>query len=71
MGFILWGSMGALGLGGALFFLPKGLLLYLNEKDNEKMISDLKTLYHAMEIQIGLSVGAAVCSRPRSGRGCP
>lgn len=56
MGFILWGSMGALGLGGALFFLPKGLLLYLNEKDNEKMISDLKTLYHAMEIQIGAGV---------------
>lgn len=46
------------GLGGAvgLFFLPVLLLDYLNRRDNERMLPELKLVYHALEIQIQAGV---------------
>ncbi len=35
-----------------LYFLPVLLLVYLNNRDNEKLLPELKLIYHAMEIQI-------------------
>ena len=37
--------------GVTLFFLPNGLVLYMNGKDNLKMLPDLKHMYHSLEIQ--------------------
>ena len=39
-----------------LFFLPGGLLMYLNGKDNERLLPELKLVYHALEIQIRAGV---------------
>lgn len=39
-----------------LFFLPDGMLLYLNSRDNEKLLPELKLVYHALEIQIRAGV---------------
>lgn len=39
-----------------LFFLPGWLLIYLNGKDNEKLLPELKMVYHALEIQIRAGV---------------
>lgn len=39
-----------------LFSLPDCLLLYLNGKDNEKLLPELKLVYHALEIQIRAGV---------------
>lgn len=39
-----------------LFFLPGWLLQYLNGKDNEKLLPELKLVYHALEIQIRAGV---------------
>lgn len=39
-----------------LFFLPGGLLVYLNGKDNERLLPELKLVYHALEIQIRAGV---------------
>ena len=39
-----------------LYFLPDGLLLYCNGKDNERMLPELKLVYHALEIQIRAGV---------------
>ncbi len=39
-----------------LFFLPEWLLLYLNGRDNEKLLPELKLVYHALEIQIRAGV---------------
>lgn len=40
-------------LGGVcLFFLPGLLLTYLNRKDNERLLPEIKLVYHALEIQI-------------------
>ena len=39
-----------------LFFLPGWLLLYLNGKDNERLLPELKMVYHALEIQIRAGV---------------
>ena len=33
------------------FFLPPGLLYYLNRRDNLNMLSDVKHVYHSLEIQ--------------------
>ncbi|MDE6924877.1 MAG: type II secretion system F family protein [Acetatifactor sp.] len=46
------------GTGGmaALFFLPVLLLDYLNRMDNERMLPELKLVYHALEIQIQAGV---------------
>lgn len=38
------------------FWLPKFLLCYLNSRDNEKMLPELKLLYHALAIQIKAGV---------------
>ena len=35
-----------------LFFLPGILLMYLNSRDNERLLPELKLVYHALEIQI-------------------
>lgn len=40
----------------ALFFLPGWLLLYLNGRDNERLLPELKLVYHALEIQIRAGV---------------
>lgn len=39
-----------------LFFLPTWLLLYLNSRDNERLLPELKLVYHALEIQIRAGV---------------
>lgn len=46
------------GIGGlvCLFFLPVLLLDYLNRRDNEKLLPELKLVYHALEIQIQAGV---------------
>lgn len=41
---------------GVLGFLPHFLLEYLNRRDNEKMLSEIKLVYHALEIQIRAGV---------------
>ncbi len=62
--------LGALGMGcffpvspgwgvlamGALGFLPRLLLEHLNRKDNERMLPEIKLVYHALEIQIQAGV---------------
>lgn len=48
--FLLAPSYGILA-GAALFFLPSGLVLYMNGKDNLRMLPDLKHMYHSLEIQ--------------------
>lgn len=40
----------------ALFFAPGGLLYWLNRRDNERMLPELKLIYHALEIQIRAGV---------------
>ncbi len=42
--------------GGLAFLLPKWLLRYLNQRDNERMLPELKLIYHALEIQIRAGV---------------
>lgn len=42
-----------------LFCLPSWLLNYLNKKDNEKLLPELKLVYHALEIQIRAGVYVA------------
>lgn len=39
-----------------LFFLPNMLLVYLNGRDNERLLPELKLVYHALEIQIRAGV---------------
>lgn len=39
-----------------LAFLPVLLLYYLNKRDNEKLLPELKLMYHALEIQIRAGV---------------
>ncbi len=47
---------GSLIVGGILFLLPNGLLIYLNGKDNERLLPELKLIYNAMELQIKAGV---------------
>ena len=42
--------------GVILYFMPPGLLLYLNYQDNQRLLPELKLVYHAMEIQIRAGV---------------
>lgn len=54
-GLLLLGNFApGMGLLGAvlLFFLPEWLLMYLNKRDNMRMLSEIKLVYHALEIQI-------------------
>ncbi len=39
-----------------LFFLPSLLLQYMNNQDNERLLPELKLIYHALEIQIRAGV---------------
>lgn len=39
-----------------LFFLPSGLLVYLNGRDNERMLPELKLVFHGLELQIRAGV---------------
>lgn len=39
-----------------LFFLPVWMLSYLNKKDNERLLPELKLVYHSLEIQIKAGV---------------
>lgn len=45
-----------LAAGVFLFFLPGWLLVYLNGRDNERLLPELKMVYHALEIQIRAGV---------------
>jgi len=38
------------------YFLPAWLLLYLNNRDNERLLPELKLVYHALELQIRAGV---------------
>lgn len=46
----------ALAACAGLYYLPVWLLMYLNGKDNEKLLPELKLVYHALEIQIRAGV---------------
>lgn len=48
-------ELGLLG-GAALFFVPSGMLAYLNHQDNQRLLPELKLVYHAMELQIKAGV---------------
>lgn len=52
-GVSIWAGAGG---AAALFFLPALLLDYLNRRDNERMLPELKLVYHALEIQIQAGV---------------
>lgn len=39
-----------------LFFIPGWLLIYLNKKDNQELLPEIKLVYHALEIQIRAGV---------------
>ncbi|MDE7354092.1 MAG: type II secretion system F family protein [Acetatifactor sp.] len=39
-----------------LYFTPVWMLIYLNRQDNEKLLPELKLVYHALEIQIRAGV---------------
>ena len=39
-----------------LFFMPDILLLYLDKKDNEQLLPEIKLVYHALQIQIQAGV---------------
>lgn len=54
VGAISW--KGGLVTAVTLFFLPGGLLMYLNGRDNERLLPELKLVYHALEIQIRAGV---------------
>lgn len=58
-GLAVLGSFGTgYGLGAfiGLFFLPSLLLGYMNKRDNERLLPELKLVYHALEIQIRAGV---------------
>lgn len=42
-----------------LYFLPELLLLYMNERDNRNMLSEIKLIYQALEVQIRAGIYAA------------
>ncbi len=43
-------------LAAALFWLPDGLLLWMNKKDNERMLPELKLVYNAIAMQVKAGV---------------
>lgn len=47
---------GSLFAAALLFYLPNGMLVYLNGRDNERLLPELKLVYHALEIQIRAGV---------------
>lgn len=42
-----------------LYWLPHVLMLYLNSRDNERMLPEIQLIYHALEIQIRAGVYVA------------
>ncbi|MCR5756092.1 MAG: type II secretion system F family protein [Acetatifactor sp.] len=42
--------------GGILFWLPEVMLIYLNKRDNEKLLGEIKLVYQSLEIQIGAGI---------------
>jgi len=46
----------AIVIGVFLFFLPVWLLVYLNRRDNERLLPELKLVYNALELQIQAGV---------------
>jgi len=55
-GLVNWSTGYAILTAILLFWLPEGMLLYLNRRDNEKMIPEIKMVYQALEIQIGAGI---------------
>ena len=60
-------------LGGRFFyFLPELLLIYMNERDNRNMLTEIKLIYQALEVQIraGIYVADALteCCQSVKGR---
>lgn len=59
IGFLTGAAFGA-GIGvvlaAAFYFLPRLLVQYLNYRDNERMLPELKLIYHGLEIQIRAGV---------------
>ncbi len=51
--FALWGGIPA---AAALYFLPDILVRYLDYRDNERLLSELKLVYHGLEMQIRAGV---------------
>ncbi len=51
IGNAFWAGYGMLGA-AALYLLPVILLNYLNKRDNERMLPELKLVYHALSMQI-------------------
>lgn len=43
-------------VGGLLYFFPVFLLLYRNRQDNERLLPELKLVYHGLEMQIRAGV---------------
>lgn len=43
-------------LGAVLFWMPEGLLLWMNKKDNERMLPELKLVYNAISMQVKAGV---------------
>ena len=48
--------VGGIAAAALLYFLPDGLLIYLNGRDNGRLLPELKLVYHALEIQIRAGV---------------
>lgn len=64
---VVLGCLGILALSGTgfgyailtailLFYLPEILLLYLNKRDNQTMLPEIKMIYQALEVQIRAGV---------------
>lgn len=58
--------------GCLLYGLPEWLLWYLNERDNQKMLPEIRMVYHALEIQLKAGVyitdALSECYRAVTGR---
>jgi Flp pilus assembly protein TadB len=54
--FVRKSVLGGLAMGAFLCFLPNLMLSYLNKRDNEKLLPEVKLVYHALEIQIRAGV---------------
>lgn len=62
VGFIIGRELiprGALLLAAGFYFLPRLSVQYLDYRDNERMLSELKLIYHGLEIQIRAGVYVA------------
>ena len=42
-----------------LYFLPELLLIYMNERDNRNMLTEIKLIYQALEVQIRAGIYVA------------